>query len=163
WVEVGVDHDTAAFAVTAIRAWWRGDGAAAYPKARRLLVTADAGGSNSYRGRLWKKELAALATETGLKITVCHFPPGTSKWNRVEHRLFAAISTNWAGQPLSSHEVVVNLIGATTDRSGLVVHAELDDHTYPQGVKVDDQEIDALNIEPHKFHGEWNYTVKPTK
>jgi transposase len=161
WIEVGVDHDTAAFAVAAIRAWWRGDGAAAYPKATRLLVTADAGGSNSYRAKLWKTELAALATETGLTITVCHFPPGTSKWNRIEHRLFAAISTNWRGQPLTSHEVIVNLIGATTDSSGLVVHAELDTHTYPKGVEVANEQVDALALKRHKFHGEWNYTLRP--
>jgi transposase len=161
WVEVGIDHDTAAFAVAAIRAWWYGDGAGAYPRASRLLVTADAGGSNSYRSRLWKTELAALADLSGLAITVCHFPPGTSKWNRIEHRLFAAISTNWRGQPLTSHEVIVNLIGATTNRSGLAVHAELDTHHYPKGVKVSDEQIDALRITHHKFHGEWNYTLRP--
>jgi hypothetical protein len=162
WVEVGIDHDTAAFAVAAIRAWWHGDGAAAYPTASRLLITADAGGSNSYRSRLWKTELAALADQSGLAITVCHFPPGTSKWNRIEHRLFAAISTNWRGQPLTSHEVIVNLIGATTNTSGLAVHAELDTHHYPKGVKITDQQIDALRITHHKFHGEWNYTLRPT-
>ena len=161
WVEVGIDHDTAAFAVAAIRAWWYGDGAPAYPKASRLLITADAGGSNSYRSRLWKTELAALADQTSLAITVCHFPPGTSKWNRVEHRLFAAISTNWRGQPLTSHEVIVNLIGATTNRTGLAVHAELDTHHYPKGIKITDQQIDALRITHHKFHGEWNYTLRP--
>jgi hypothetical protein len=163
WVDVGVDHDTAAFAVAAIRAWWRGDGAAAYPKATRLLVTADAGGSNSYRAKLWKTELAALATETGLAITVCHFPPGTSKWNRIEHRLFAAISTNWRGQPLTSHEVIVNLIGATTDSSGLVVHAELDTNAYPNGVEVSNEQVDALRLKRHKFHGDWNYTLLPDR
>jgi hypothetical protein len=161
WVEVGVDHDTATFAVAAIRAWWRNDGQGAYPKARRLLITADAGGSNSYRTNLWKKELAALATETGLAITVCHFPPGTSKWNRIEHRLFAAISTNWRGQPLTSHEVIVNLIGATTNSSGLTVHAELDTGSYPKGVEVSKKDIDALPITHHKFHPEWNYTLRP--
>jgi hypothetical protein len=163
WVEVGVDHDTAAFAVAAIRAWWYGDGAIAYPRTSRLLVTADAGGSNSYRSRLWKTELAALADETGLAITVCHFPPGTSKWNRVEHRLFSAISTNWRGQPLTSHEIIVNLIGATTNASGLAVHAELDTHAYPKGAKVSDEQFYALPITHHKFHGEWNYTIKPTQ
>ena len=161
WVEVGIDHDTAAFAVAAIRAWWYGDGAQAYPKATRLLITADAGGSNSYRSRLWKTELADLSDQTGLSITVCHFPPGTSKWNRVEHRLFAAISTNWRGQPLTSHEVIVNLIGATTNRTGLAVHAELDTRLYPKGIKVTDEQIDALRITHHKFHGEWNYTLRP--
>ena len=162
WVEVGIDHDTAAFAVAAIRAWWHGDGAPAYPNASRLLITADAGGSNSYRSRLWKTELATLADETGLAITVCHFPPGTSKWNRIEHRLFAAISTNWRGQPLTSHEVIVNLIGATTNQSGLAVHAELDTHHYPNGINITDQQIAALRITHHKFHGEWNYTLRPT-
>ena len=163
WVEVGIDHDTAAFAVAAIRAWWQGDGAPAHPRASRLLITADAGGSNSYRSRLWKTELAALADRSGLAITVCHFPPGTSKWNRVEHRLFAAISTNWRGQPLTSHEVIVNLIGATTNRSGLTVHAELDTHQYPKGVKITDPQIGALRITHHKFHGEWNYTLRPIR
>lgn len=163
WVEVGTDHDTAAFAVAAIRAWWYGDGAPAYPMVKRLLITADAGGSNSYRGRLWKKELGELATQTGLAITVCHFPPGTSKWNQVEHRLFSQISTNWRGQPLSSHEIVVNLIGATTTREGLAVHAELDPGSYPKGIEVTDQELAAIRIQHHKFHGEWNYTVQPTK
>jgi Rhodopirellula transposase DDE domain len=161
WVEVGIDHDTAAFAVAAIRAWWYGEGVTAYPKAARLLITADAGGSNSYRSRLWKTELAALADQSGLAITVCHFPPGTSKWNRIEHRLFAAISTNWRGQPLTSHEVIVNLIGATTNRTGLAVHAELDTRHYPKGIKVTDEQIDALRITHHKFHGEWNYTLRP--
>jgi Rhodopirellula transposase DDE domain len=163
WVEVGVDHDTAAFAVAAIRAWWYGDGTLAYPKAKRLLVTADSGGSNSYRSRLWKKQLGALAQETGLAITVCHFPPGTSKWNKIEHRLFSQISTNWRGQPLTSHEVAVNLIGATTIRGGLTVHAELDPNRYPEGVKVTDRELASLRIKRHKFHGEWNYTVQPTQ
>jgi transposase len=163
WVEVGIDHDTAAFAVAAIRAWWYGDGAPAYPTVRRLLITADAGGSNSYRGRLWKKELGALAAQTGLAITVCHFPPGTSKWNQVEPRLFSQISTNWRGQPLTSHEVAVNLIGATTTREGLAVHAELDPGSYPKGIEVTNQELAALRIQHHKFHGDWNYTVQPTK
>jgi hypothetical protein len=163
WVEVGIDHDTAAFAVAAIRAWWYGDGAPTYPTAKRLLITADAGGSNSYRGRLWKKELGVLAAETGLAITVCHFPPGTSKWNQIEHRLFSQISTNWRGQPLTSHEIAVNLIGATTTREGLAVHAELDPGSYPQGIEITDQELAALRIQHHKFHGEWNYTIQPKK
>jgi hypothetical protein len=163
WVEVGVDHETATFAVAAIRAWWYGDGSGAYPQANRLLVTADAGGANSYRSRLWKKEIAALAADTGLAITVCHFPPGTSKWNRIEHRLFAAISTNWRGQPLTSHEVIVNLIGATTNSSGLTVHAELDTHAYPKGTQVSSEEVDALAITRHKFHPEWNYTLQPNQ
>jgi hypothetical protein len=163
WVEVGVDHETATFAVAAIRAWWYGDGIGAYPQAKRLLVTADAGGANSYRSRLWKKEMATLATGTGLAITVCHFPPGTSKWNRIEHRLFAAISTNWRGQPLTSHEVIINLIGATTNSSGLTVHAELDTHAYPKGTEVSSEEVDALAITRHKFHPEWNYTLQPNQ
>jgi Rhodopirellula transposase DDE domain len=163
WVEVGVDHETATFAVAAIRAWWRGDGISAYPQAKRLLVTADAGGANSYRSNRWKKELATLATDTGLAITVCHFPPGTSKWNRIEHRLFAAISTNWRGHPLTSHEVIVNLIGATTNSSGLTVHAELDTHAYPKGIEVSNDEVDALPLTRHKFHPEWNYTLRPNQ
>src|SRR5207249_2073418 len=138
---VGVDHDTAAFAVAAIRAWWYGDGAPAYPKASRLLITADAGGSNSYRSRLWKTELAALADQTSLAITVCHFPPGTSKWNRVEHRLFSYISTNWRGQPLVSLAVIVSLIGATRTAAGLRVRCELDRGVYPKGQAVSDAQM----------------------
>ncbi len=161
FVSVGIDADTAAFAVSALRSWWRIEGAKAYPKARRLLVCADAGGSNGYRVRQWKAELGKLAEREGIAITVCHFPPGTSKWNKIEHRLFSAISTNWRGQPLTSHEVVVALIGATTTRTGLRVRAKLDRRSYPKGVKISDQEMAALAIEPHEFHGEWNYTVRP--
>lgn len=161
FVSVGIDADTAAFAVAALRSWWRIEGAKAYTKARRLLICADAGGSNGYRVRQWKAELARLAEDEGISITVCHFPPGTSKWNKVEHRLFSAISTNWRGQPLTSHQVVVNLIGATTTRTGLKVTAKLDRRSYPKGVKYSKKEIDALPIEPHDFHGEWNYTVRP--
>jgi len=161
FVSVGTDHDTAAFAVQAVRTWWTGDGAQAYPKAGRLLICADAGGSNGYRVRLWKVELARLAAEAGLAMTVCHFPPGTSKWNKVEHRLFAAISTNWRGKPLTSHAVIVSLIGATTSRTGLTVRAELDRRRYPKGVKVSDEEMAALHLEPHPFHGDWNYTLRP--
>ena len=161
FVSVGTDHDTAAFAVQAVRTWWTGDGALAYPTTRRLLICADAGGSNGYRVRLWKVELARLAAETGLAITVCHFPPGTSKWNEVEHRLFAAISTNWRGKPLTSHAVIVSLIGATTNRTGLTVRAELDQRHYPKGVKVSAEEMAALRLEPHPFHGDWNYTLRP--
>ena len=163
WVSVGTDHDTASFAVTGLRRWWYGDGAGAYPDARRLLICADAGGSNGYQLRLWKAELADLAVDTGLAITVCHFPPGTSKWNKVEHRLFAAISTNWRGRPLSSHEVAIELIGATHTASGLTVHAELDDRRYATGVKVRDREMDEIKarwLRPHRFHGEWNYTLR---
>ena len=161
FVSVGIDADTAAFAVAALRSWWRIEGAAAYRKARRVLVCADAGGSNGYRVRQWKAELARLAEDEGISITVCHFPPGTSKWNKIEHRLFSAISTNWRGQPLTSHEVVVNLIGATTTATGLKVRAKLDRRSYPTGVKYSKKEIDALPIERHDFHGEWNYTVRP--
>jgi hypothetical protein len=165
WVSVGTDHDTAAFAVASLRSWWSGDGLASYPGAHRLLISADGGGSNGYRTRLWKLELVRLAAQTGLWITVCHFPPGTSKWNKIEHRLFAMITSNWRGQPLASHEVVVNLIGATTSRTGLRVHAELDGGTYPKGVKVPDRTMTAIRplIKPHHFHGEWNYTVCPAR
>jgi hypothetical protein len=161
WVNVGSDHDTASFAVESIRRWWRHMGRKAYPAADRLLVCADAGGSNGYRLRLWKVELQQLADETGLAITVCHFPPGTSKWNKVEHRLFAHITMNWRGRPLVSHEVVVNLIGATTTRSGLKVKARLDTSIYPIKVRVSDEDIANVNMKPHKFHGEWNYTISP--
>lgn len=160
FVSVGIDADTAAFAVAALRSWWRIEGARAYPKTRRLLICADAGGSNGYRVRQWKAELARLAEDEGMSITVCHFPPGTSKWNKIEHRLFSAISTNWRGQPLTSHEVMLNLIGATTTRTGLKVTAKLDRRAYPKGVKYSKNEIDALPVEPHDFHGEWNYTVR---
>ncbi len=163
WVSVGADGDTAAFAVETLRRWWTKVGHPGYPKARRLLVGADAGGSNGYRVRLWKLELARLADETGLAITVCHFPPGTSKWNRIEHRLFAHISMNWRGRPLTSHEIVVELIGATTTRAGLTVHAEADTNSYPRGIKVTPDEMAAIQpqLKPHTFHGEWNYTIRP--
>jgi Rhodopirellula transposase DDE domain len=165
WVSVGSDGDTAQFAVETIRRWWTTMGTTVYPQATRLLVTADAGGSNGYRLRLWKKELAALAQETGLTITVCHMPPGTSKWNRIEHRLFSHISMNWAGQPLTSHEVAVNLIAATTTRTGLTVHAERDTGSYPRGIRIPDREMKILlkqHVTPHDFHGEWNYTIAAT-
>jgi Rhodopirellula transposase DDE domain len=161
WVSVGIDHDTAAFAVAALRRWWQQVGRAAYPKADWLLISADAGGSNGYRVRLWKTELARFAAETGLVVTVCHFPPGTSKWNRIEHRLFSHISMNWRGRPLASHEVVVELIGATRTSAGLHVRAELDRGSYPLGVKVSDQELAAVPISRHDWHGEWNYTILP--
>ena len=165
WVSVGVDHDTAAFAVASLRSWWQNEGVASYPRARRLLVCADAGGSNSYRNRLWKVELARLASDTGLAITVCHFPPGTSKFNKIEHRLWSQVTSNWRGHPLTSREVVVSLIGATTTRTGLTVHAELDQGTYPSGVKISDEQMEALRpqLEPHDFHGDWNYTVRPPR
>lgn len=161
WVSVGSDHDTAAFAVETLRRWWRNVGRRAYPKAKRLLVCADGGGSNGYRSRQWKLELGRLASELGVRITVCHFPPGTSKWNTIEHRLFSHISMNWAGQPLTSHEVVVELIGATTTRTGLHVRAKRDTRTYPTGVKVTDAELASVRLQPHEFHGDWNYTMKP--
>ncbi len=167
WVSVGTDHDTAAFAVETIRRWWHTVGTTTYPDAARLLITADGGGSNGYRTRLWKTELAALATETGLAITVCHLPPGTSKWNQIEHRLFSHISMNWRGRPLTSHDVIVETIAATTTRTGLTVHAELDTSTYPTGVKVPDGQIEELQqtgaIHRHDWHPEWNYTLNPTK
>ena len=161
WVSVGTDHDTAAFAVESIRRWWRTMGQPLHPDARRLLVTADAGGSNGYRLRLWKLELQKLADETGLQIGVCHFPPGTSKWNKVEHRLFSAISQDWRGRPLVSHEVIVELIGATTTRTGLRVRSALDTNDYPSGVRVSDAEMQTLYLERDTFHGEWNYTLLP--
>ena len=161
WVSVGVDHDTAAFAVESIRRWWWSMGSAVYPKATRLLITADAGGSNGYRLRLWKLELQKLADETGLEIAVCHFPPGTSKWNKIEHRLFSAITQNWRGKPLVSHEVVVNLIGATTTTTGLTVKSELDMNQYPAGRIVSDAELSAIHIRREAFHGDWNYALLP--
>jgi len=161
WVSVGTDHDTAAFAVESIRRWWNARGRADYPAAGRLLIAADAGGSNGYRTRAWKAELAALARQTGLAITVCHFPPGTSKWNKIEHRLFAHIAMNWRGRPLTSHQVVVNSIAATTTRTGLTVHAELDPGSYPAGVQVSKAQADALPLTRHDWHGEWNYTLRP--
>jgi DNA-binding transcriptional regulator YdaS (Cro superfamily) len=162
WVNVGVDHDTSAFAVASIRRWWQARGSADYPSASRLLITADAGGSNSYRYRLWKAELAALAAETGLEITVCHFPPGTSKWNKIEHRLFSQITMNWRGRPLTSHQVVVATIAATRTRTGLQVHAELDTGAYPLGIAVTSQQLESLPIRAHSRHGQWNYTIAPT-
>lgn len=162
WVAVGDDHDTAAFAVNTIRRWWTQVGSVAYPQATRLLITADSGGSNSYRSRLWKVELARLAAETGLRITVCHFPPGTSKWNRIEHRLFSAITHNWRGRPLTSHQTVVNLIANTTNHQGLKVRAELDEGYYPTGIKVSDKDLAAVPLQPHSWHGDWNYTIETT-
>lgn len=161
WVSVGVDHDTAAFAVESIRRWWNSMGRVAYPKANRLLITADSGGSNGARVRLWKVELQKLADETGLRIAVSHLPPGTSKWNKIEHRLFSFISQNWRGKPLISHEVIVNLIAGTTTQAGLTVHSELDTDTYPPGIKVSDREVAAIDLRRDKFHGDWNYTLHP--
>ncbi|MFE4823021.1 ISAzo13 family transposase [Streptomyces sp. NPDC056704] len=161
WVNVGTDHDTAAFAVESIRRWWHGQGQAAYPQAARLLITADAGGSNGYRTRAWKLELAQLAAETGLTITVCHLPPGTSKWNKIEHRLFSHITMNWRGRPLTSHEVIVETIAATTTRTGLRVSAALDTDIYPTGVRIGEAEMAALPLTRHAFHGDWNYALHP--
>jgi hypothetical protein len=160
WVSVGVDHDTAAFAVATIRRWWEMVGSKTYPDATRLLISADGGGSNGYRSRLWKLELGKLAEQTGLEITVGHLPPGTSKWNKIEHRLFSHISMNWRGRPLVTHEVIVSLIASTTTRRGLKVRAELDTATYESGVKVSDAELAAVPVDKHVFHGEWNYTVR---
>ncbi len=161
WVSVGTDHDTATFAVESIRRWWRSMGAPLYPKAECLLICADGGGSNGYRSRLWKVELQRLATGTGLEVTVCHFPPGTSKWNKIEHRLFSHITMNWRGRPLVSHDVVVSLIGTTTTAAGLRVKARLDKRTYPAGVQVPDEAMRAIHLRPHRFHGDWNYTLRP--
>jgi transposase len=162
WVTVGRDHDTAAFAVATLRSWWTSVGRPAYPDASRLLISADSGGSNGARLRLWKVELAKLAADAGVAITVCHLPPGTSKWNQIEHRMFSHISMNWRGRPLESHEAVVALIGATTTRAGLTVHAELDEGSYPKGVKITDKQMTALPLTAHKFHGDWNYTLNPS-
>jgi Rhodopirellula transposase DDE domain len=166
WVSVGTDHDTAAFAVNTIANWWQHVGKPMHPNASRLLICADGGGSNGYRTRLWKTELAALAASTGLQITVCHLPPGTSKWNKIEHRLFSHISMNWRGRPLTSHEVIVQTIAATTTNTGLTVHAELDETTYPKGIKIPDDDMKALETSRtlirNDFHGEWNYTLNPT-
>jgi Rhodopirellula transposase DDE domain len=161
WVNVGTDHDTAAFAVESVRRWWNGAGRDRYPAARRLLITADAGGSNGYRTRAWKTELAAFGLETGLEITVCHFPPGTSKWNKIEHRLFSHITMNWRGRPLTSHQVIVNSIAATTTRAGLRVHAELDPGSYPARIKISRAQMAGLPLRLHDWHGDWNYTLHP--
>lgn len=162
WVSVGIDHDTAQFAVASIRRWWDRMGRHLYRRVQSVLITADSGGSNATRSRLWKRELQKLADETGLQIYVRHFPPGTSKWNKIEHRLFCHISENWRGRPLLSHEVIVNSIAHTTTDAGLCVQAELDQNRYPTGIKVSDEELSELNLYPAKFHGtDWNYTIKP--
>jgi hypothetical protein len=161
WVNVGTDHDTSAFAVEGLRRWWQAEGSSLYEGARQLLLCADGGGSNGYQSRSWKAELARFADETGLEVTVCHLPPGTSKWNKIEHRLFCHISMNWRGRPLTSFHEVVELIRATTTQQGLRVHAELDSGAYPTGASVSDAEFKALPITPHQFHGEWNYTISP--
>ena len=163
WVSVGIDHDTASFAVNAVRRWWRVMGRSAYPDGDSLLITADAGGSNGPRVRLWKWELQKFANRSGLSITVCHFPPGTSKWNKIEHRLFSHIAMNWRGKPLVSLATIVSLIGATTTASGLRVRSEIDHRAYPLGVKVPDAHMAKLQLEPHTFHGDWNYTIHPVR
>ena len=163
WVTVGTDHDTPKFAVQAIRSWWMHMGKSSYPHAEELLVTADGGGSNGYRVRAWKTNLQQLADETGLRISVCHLPPGTSKWNKIEHRMFCHITKNWRGRPLESYEAVVSLIGATATKQGLRIHACLDSATYETGVKVSDQELAAIQIAKSEFHGEWNYTILPAR
>ena len=161
WVSVGIDHDTAEFAVESIRRWWREMGQPRYPEARRLLITADCGGSNGYRVRLWRLELQKLADELQIAIQVCHFPPGTSKWNKIEHRMFCHITNNWRGRPLVSREVMVNLIGSTTTEKGLHIQAQIDQNTHQAGIKVSNQELANLAIERDEFHGEWNYRFKP--
>jgi hypothetical protein len=161
WVSVGIDHDTAEFAVDSLRHWWKRMGQPTYPEAKELLITADAGGSNSYRARLWKCQLQKLAEETGLSITVCHFPPGTSKWNKIEHRMFCHITANWRGRPLETREVIVHLIANTQTSKGLTIQADLNVNSYPKGIKISDEEMARLNITPADFHGEWNYSLSP--
>ena len=161
WISVGTDHDTSAFAVQTIRRWWQSVGMESYPHATELLITADGGGSNGSRVRLWKVEIQKLADEIGIPITICHFPPGTSKWNKIEHRLFSFISMNWKGQPLVSHEILLNLIANTRTKSGLTVKAELDPGTYPKGIKISDEELASLHLVRHSFHGDWNYSLHP--
>lgn len=163
WVSVGIDHDTAAFAVATIGQWWRKMGYPAYSKAVELLITADSGGSNSSRNRLWKVELQKMANRTGLTIMVCHFPPGTSKWNKIEHRMFSFITQNWRGKPLVDRATIVNLIGSTKTKEGLKIRCELDTQTYPKGIKVPDAQLEKVKLKKHKFHGDWNYTIYPNK
>jgi hypothetical protein len=161
WVNVGIDHDTAAFAANSIRRWWRQMGHRRFPQAKKLLITADGGGSNSHRSRLWKVSLQNLADELELEFVVCHFPPGTSKWNKIEHRLFSFITQNWRGKPLVSHQAIVNLIASTTTRTGLIVKAALDTNHYETAIKVSDAELAQLRLKTHSFHGDWNYTLSP--
>ena len=161
WVSVGIDHDTAEFAAASVRRWWQEMGVVAYPQAEQLLITADAGGSSDYRSRRWKVALQELADETGLRVAVCHFPPGTSKWNKIEHRMFCHITKNWRGRPLVSRGVVVSLIGSTKTKAGLRLRAELDTQAYPLGIKVSDEELAAVQLTKDKFHGEWNYEIAP--
>jgi transposase len=163
WVNVGIDHDTAEFAVESIRRWWQQLGQSQYPRNKHLLITADCGGSNSNRSRLWKLKLQEFADESGLTLHICHFPPGTSKWNKIEHRLFCHITTNWRGQPLSSLATIVNLIGSTTTQTGLEVHSQIDDNLYPTGIRVSDAQFNAISIQRCRFHGEWNYRITPRR
>jgi len=163
WMNVGISHDTAEFAVESIRRWWKRMGQPRYPRATELLITADGGGSNGYRTRLWKRELQRLADELGLRIQICHFPPGTSKWNKIEHRMFSFVTKNWRGRPLDSLATVVNLIANTTTEAGLHIEADVDGHIYEKGIAVSDEEMNSLNIKRDKFHGEWNYTIRPHK
>jgi hypothetical protein len=163
WVSVGIDHDTAEFATASIARWWQEMGARRFPRASRLLITADGGGSNSSRNRLWRVRLQDLADGLGLRLEVCHFPPGTSKWNKVEHRLFCFITKNWRGRPLTSYQVIVNLIAHTTTKAGLVVRAAIDTHRYETGIDVSDEELSHVHVTPAKFHGEWNYSIQPRK
>ena len=162
WVSVGISHDTGEFAVASIRAWWLEMGRAVYPGASSLLVTADGGGSNGYRLRLWKVELQKLVDEIGFPISVCHLPPGTSKWNKIEHRLFSFITQNWRGKPLATHQVIVELIAATTTRTGLKVRSRLDSKQYKKGIRISDRQLADVNLDPDHFHGEWNYTIHPS-
>ncbi|HEY4260234.1 MAG TPA: ISAzo13 family transposase [Schlesneria sp.] len=163
WVSVGIDHDTAEFAAASIRRWWIEMGATRFPKATKLMITADGGGSNSSRNRLWKLSLQSLADELKLQLQVCHFPPGTSKWNKIEHRLFCFITKNWRGRPLTSYQTIVNLIASTTTKTGLIVRAALDEKPYATGIAVTDEQLARLKITPHQFHGEWNYTITPRR
>jgi hypothetical protein len=163
WVSVGIDHDTARFAAETLRRWWQEMGSLVYPKAKKLLVTADSGGSNSVRSRRWKVAIQDLADTLALPISVCHFPPGTSKWNKIEHRMFCHITKNWRGRPLISQAVVVSLIGKTTTKTGLQIHAELDTNAYATGITVTDEELAAVRIKRDQFHGEWNYTISPKR
>ena len=163
WVSVGIDHDTAQFATASIRRWWQEMGCRRFPRATQLMITADGGGSNSSRSRLWKVALQDLANDLGMELQVCHFPPGTSKWNKIEHRLFCFITKNWRGRPLTSYEVIVNLIGNTTTKTGLTVRAALDPNRYETGIEVSDEQLARVNWTPAQFHGEWNYTIRPKK
>jgi len=160
---VGIDHDTASFAVNSIRQWWKKMGRPSYSKATHLLITADSGGSNASRNKLWKVELQKMANRTGLTITVCHFPPGTSKWNKIEHRMFSFITKNWRGKPLTDRATIVNLIGSTKTKEGLKIRCELDENEYPKGIKISNEQLEKIKLKRHEFHGDWNYTIHPNK